>query len=482
MIRWLSVALLCCLPLAAEAQSFPSPTFQAASVIGSVSTGTLSVTGAANLKGGGVLAGTFTGPMILDTARTVATPYTIATLPTPIAMGDMVWVTDCLNGTQTFGHGTGCLYTVDNTNTWTPLPNVSTLTVTVGGQALSLSGNAVTTNQGNGPAIQLAGSVAGVPGQCVQFDSNLNIVPSGAACSSGGGGSGTVTAGTTNQLPYYAGAGTTLTAFGPVNNAVVVTSNTGLPSESTTLPTGLTIPSATLSNPTATGTMNAAVETLSGKLTTAASSAGGANLSIPQGTTPTTPGNGDVWATSAGLFGRFNGITTGPFIGLANLSATSPITYNNGTGAFACTTCATTTNGGALTATSPIAISVGGAISLGTTIGAAEFFTDASSAVHNDIYPLPVDTWPWASGTIDSVTYYTGGTSTPSFSIALQINGANVTSCNGITVNSATRATTTCSLANNTITSGQHPTLVISGTAGTPFSSLVQINYHHSNP
>lgn len=48
---------------------------------------------------------------------------------------------------------------------------------------------------------------------------------------------------------------------------------------------------------------------LEGPLTTVASAAGAAGLSMPQGVTPTDPGDGDVWTTAAGLFVRIAGAT-----------------------------------------------------------------------------------------------------------------------------------------------------------------------------
>lgn len=48
---------------------------------------------------------------------------------------------------------------------------------------------------------------------------------------------------------------------------------------------------------------------LTGELTTVASGAGSAGFNLPAGTAPTTPNNGDVWTTSAGLFVRINGVT-----------------------------------------------------------------------------------------------------------------------------------------------------------------------------
>lgn len=38
-----------------------------------------------------------------------------------------------------------------------------------------------------------------------------------------------------------------------------------------------------------------------------------ATMNLPHGTAPTTPDNGDLWTTTAGFFGRVNGVTVGPF-------------------------------------------------------------------------------------------------------------------------------------------------------------------------
>ena len=53
--------------------------------------------------------------------------------------------------------------------------------------------------------------------------------------------------------------------------------------------------------------------TMLGRLNTFASSAASAGLNIPQGTAPSSPVNGDIWATSAGVFAYINGSTVGPF-------------------------------------------------------------------------------------------------------------------------------------------------------------------------
>lgn len=49
-----------------------------------------------------------------------------------------------------------------------------------------------------------------------------------------------------------------------------------------------------------------------GSLTLAASVAARAPLRIPHGTAPSSPTNGDIWTTTAGVFARINGATVGP--------------------------------------------------------------------------------------------------------------------------------------------------------------------------
>jgi hypothetical protein len=54
--------------------------------------------------------------------------------------------------------------------------------------------------------------------------------------------------------------------------------------------------------------------TTTGLALTAASVTGGAGFRLPHGTAPSSPVNGDLWTTTAGLFARINGATVGPFI------------------------------------------------------------------------------------------------------------------------------------------------------------------------
>jgi hypothetical protein len=57
--------------------------------------------------------------------------------------------------------------------------------------------------------------------------------------------------------------------------------------------------------------------TFTGLALTAASATGGAGLRLPHGAAPTSPTNGDVWTTTAGIYARINGATVGPLAGVA---------------------------------------------------------------------------------------------------------------------------------------------------------------------
>lgn len=108
-------------------------------------------------------------------------------------------------------------------------------------------------------------------GDCVSIDTNGNLQSAGAACSSGGGGSGTVNTGTANQLTYYGSTGSTVSG----NANFTVSSGTlrnGIPGsvQGALALAGLTSGTTTLAAPAAgTGTMTlqAGTDTLVGRAT-----------------------------------------------------------------------------------------------------------------------------------------------------------------------------------------------------------------------
>lgn len=409
------------------------------------------------------------------TGGSVLPVYTIATLPAVTAAnaGGFAFVSDCLNGTQIAGGGTGCAYVVNSQGVWTALPYPATTTITVGGQALFAGG--ATANQGNGSKIQLA-SGGFTSGHALAYDVNGNAVDSGVPPSGGTGGGGTVGTAVVNSVPFYPSAGSALSGLAVLSNSVLVTNATGVPSESTTLPPGLIIQSPTLSAAILTGTTTQSTTTMNGKLTTLASATASAGLNLPPGAAPGSPANGDLWDTTTGLFARVNGTSQGPY--LYTITSSSPL-GGGGVGptlTLTCTTCATTTNGGALTATAPVTISAAGLIALGAQPGSAVWIADSATTVHNDTYNL-FEKWPYTNGgTVNSIVYHTGGTATPSFTVSLQIAGTPITGCNGLGVSSAIDTTTTCTAA-NTIANGQSMALVITGTSGSPASAVVQVNF-----
>jgi hypothetical protein len=366
---------------------------------------------------------------------------------------------------------------------WTAqLQSFSTTPIVIGGQSVYLGGS--TQNLGNGPLIALATGTF-TAGHCRQTDAFGNEVDSGAPCGGasggGGGGSGTVTSGTAGQLAYYSTTGTAVAGLGTANNSVLTIGATGAPAFATTLPAGLTVPSPTVSGGSLTGTTSAVNLNMTGRLAVPASAATQANLNLGQGTAPTAPANGDVWITSSGVFARIAGatqqLTGGTVNGLTSVTASSPLAGAGTSGSpLTCTTCLTSTTGGALAVTAPLQLS-GSTLSLASVPGAALVQWPSNTTVTADTYYYAL-AWPWASGTISSVSYATGGTS-PSFSIAVQVNGASVTGCSGITVTSATAATATCTAANS-VTRGQKVVLAVSAVSGTPNAAQVQITYQRS--
>lgn len=86
--------------------------------------------------------------------------------------------------------------------------------------------------------------------------------------------------------------------------------------------------------------------TMFGRLVTAPASATTAGFNLTPGSVPASPVNGDMWATSAGVFAQINGATVGPFssAGGGSFAATSPLTvgFGGGVTTYACPTCGVT--------------------------------------------------------------------------------------------------------------------------------------------
>lgn len=191
--------------------------------------------------------------------------------------------------------------------------------------APAVTSGGVTVTPTGGSTINGAASYAAAPGTStwiVSDGTNWQVAK--------GSGSGTVNAGTINQLAYYA-ASTAVVSGAP---------NTAIGGGTLTL-----------------GTLNSVL----GSLALTGSTSGTATIS-PQATagTPTL-----TLPNTSGTFA---------------VNASAPLALSATTGALTCATCATTTNGGALSATAPVALSAAGAISItgltgGVLAGAGPAFT-----------------------------------------------------------------------------------------------------------
>lgn len=127
--------------------------------------------------------------------------------------------------------------------------------------------------------------------------------------------------------------------------------------------------------------------TMSGKLSTVASSAVIAGLNVPPGVAPTSPLDGDIWSTTSGLFVQINGSTVGPLSSAAagSFTATTPIVVSfpgGGVTNFACATCGVTGRPLSQFAATTSA-QLAGVISDGTGTGPLVFGTNASLTTPN---------------------------------------------------------------------------------------------------
>jgi hypothetical protein len=111
--------------------------------------------------------------------------------------------------------------------------------------------------------------------------------------------------------------------------------------------------------------INKAGDVMTGPLILSAGTTAAAPLRVPHGVAPSSPVNGDVWTTTAGMFVRINGVTIGPLSGgtSSSFAATLPlavsfpagvVTYslNVGTGL--------SVSGSNLILTAPVTVALGG--------------------------------------------------------------------------------------------------------------------------
>lgn len=280
---------------------------------------------------------------------------------------------------------------------------------------------------------------------------NVQVVEAQWVQSSGTSGSGVTSVTAGSGL-----SGGTITSAGTIALAAV-TANTVLGAVSSTTPGPLTMPSCSSSSSALTWTTGGGFgcNTISG--------GGGGALTI--GTTTVANGvNGSLLYNNNGVLG--NETLASILIAPPPIGGTTPAS-----GSF--TVLSASSLGGA--AFSNFLASTGTGL-LTQPVGGG-WYWDSGMTVYNTTEST--EPWEYTSGTISTITYFTGGT-TPTFTIGFFINGTPITGCTGITVTSATPASTTCTAA-NTIARGQYLTMVTSATGGTPQSSLVAYAGTRSN-
>ena len=128
------------------------------------------------------------------------------------------------------------------------LPVTSTLALGQTFFIVNISSGAVTVNSSGGNAVQVMAANTSAIVTCV-LTSGTSAASWSVIYYFNGGGSGTVAAGTQNQIAWYAATGTTVSGLSPVASGVLVTSAGSVPSFSTTLPSGLAATNLTLTTP-----------------------------------------------------------------------------------------------------------------------------------------------------------------------------------------------------------------------------------------
>jgi hypothetical protein len=187
------------------------------------------------------------------------------------------------------------------------------------------------------------------------------------------------------------------------------------------------------------GVTDAVTIATTGKTTFQASSTAAASINLTPGTAPTSPVNGDMWSTSAGVYARVNGSTVGPFGGgtVTSVNAsggTTGLTFSGGP----------VTTSGTLTLAGTLAVGSGGT---GTTTS-----TGTGSVVLS------------ASPTFTGTLNYATAVGTTSETVPL-ISGGSAAASN-LTIQSTSGAGTTDYIAFMTASQSERARFVTDGAFG----------------
>lgn len=214
---------------------------------------------------------------------------------------------DDLTFSGTFGE-TSLAGLVNNQTLWNGANATRTLTLNVSGtdSVITVSSGVINISTG---ALQVGGSAVLVSGGAAGTPASINLSNGTALPVASVTGTFPVSQGGTGQTTYTNGqlligntSGNTLTkaTLTGTANQVVVTNGNG------TITLSLPQDIGTGSSPAFGGI------TLTGAAILPAATTSIPSLRVPHGVAPSSPTNGDIWTTTAGLYIRINGVTVGP--------------------------------------------------------------------------------------------------------------------------------------------------------------------------
>jgi hypothetical protein len=228
----------------------------------------------------------------------------------------------------------------------------------------------------------------------------------------------------------------------------------------------------------------------SGLLGTAASTTTVAGLRVPHGTAPSSPTNGDVWTTTAGMFARINGTTVGPFGSgggtIGGSIAADQLAIGSGTNTISGSADLTYTVNGGLVFNRP---AVSGGAPVAFSLNCANHTNNAASTEVNDVRWDFLRTVQWATGALTTQrafrilqpTYAFVGASTITTAATVSIGGAPVAGTNATITTSVAldiesgllrTAASTTSVSGFRLPHGTAPTSPVNGDVWTTTSGL----------
>jgi len=306
-----------------------------------------------------------------------------------------------------------------------------TITATLNGNATSATSATSATNftgslSGDVTGTQSATAVVKINGGSVPGSANLLASNSSSQLvAATAAGVGTVINLAANYIHYSGGSSSAVLGITPVNNAVLVTNGSGVPSESTTLPSGLSATNLSLTTPNL-GTPSAGVLTHATGLP-AASVLAGALANGMTGTTQTVGDNTTDLATDAFVLANAGSCANALTMNNSGAGASSGAAFNCGTAL----TLSFNTIGAAPALGLPISETTSWTVS--NTIPTIYIFT--GSGASNATLPASASGFPttviWNQGTA-AITIASGGSAPvcePS-SCIVQIGGSAVVSIN----------------------------------------------------